>query len=91
MVVHAIVIVIIVLYQHYYHDNCHNRHRIFVIEIIDVSIIADVTVYLGKKQNKTKQNKNKESKTGKKTHTHMYLYQPRVLEGLCCHTFSDWK
>lgn len=61
---------------------------IFLNEIIDVSIIADVTVYLGKKQNKTKANKNK---TGKKTHTHMYLYQPRVLEGLCCHTFSDWK
>ena len=38
---------------------------IFLNEIIDVSIIADVTVYLGKKQNKTKANKNK---TGKKTH-----------------------
>ena len=66
---------------------------IFLSEIIDVSIIADVTVYLGKKQNKTrtKEQKQKTKKTGKKTHTHMYLYQPRVLEGLCCHTFSDWK
>lgn len=43
---------------------------IFLNEIIDVSIIADVTVYLGKKQNKTKANKNK---TGKKAHTHVFI------------------
>ena len=45
---------------------------IFLNEIIDVSIIADVTVYLGKNQTKTKVNKNK---TGKKTHTHS-IYIP---------------
>ena len=81
--------------------SCH-RHRyhyfipiimiivIIEIEISEVGIIADVTVYLGKKTKPKTNKQTKNKKTGKK-HTQSHLYQPRVLEGLYCHTFSHWK
>ena len=48
---------------------------IFLSEIIDVSIIADVTVYLGKKQNKTKTKEQKKKQTKlERKHTHTCIY-----------------
>ena len=49
---------------------------IFLSEIIDVSIIADVTVYLGKKQNKTKTKEQKKNKQNWKENTHTHVFIP---------------